>query len=304
MLYGLVRMWIPIVAGLLVALGIAYFVLSYLGSKPTYQGKQALFDLSKPNQEVLSASDAPWTPYPTAVRFAVFVEAAPRTIQAVDCVDAPTTTPLTQFKPACSDYEFRACACDGNNCDRCKISDTTYVSRLLGCGNTFELWASGYTTQNDKPYVPALLRIQTQKDSNQRYVESVSLPAIPLQRWTVITIVKEGRRFDVYYGEVLVASKLLDYVPVQDYNSSWTVGANQWVGKIGLFAITKAAQGLSDIKKDIESLINTRGVPYYLDQIKFDFQVPSFTGCLMGNCNPLPTVKPPNPFTVYASSVS
>ncbi len=297
-------MWLQIVAGILITLGVTYFVLNYLGKNPTFQGKQALFPLEKPNQVVFSATDLSWTSEPTMLRFAIFINAAPRTVAAVDCLDVPASGATTSFQPSCTDYEFKGCACDGNNCDRCKVSDTGYLSRLMGVGSTFELWASGYTTQNNKPYVPALLRVQTQKDSNTRFVESVPLPAIPLQKWTAITIVKEGRRFDVYFGEVLVSSKLLDYVPVTDFTNEWTVGAKNWSGQIGLFATKKGVTNTADIKKDIESLLNTRGVPFYLDQFKFEFKIPEMGGCLMGDCNPLPTVKPPNPFTIYASSVS
>jgi len=178
------------------------------------------------------------------------------------------------------------------------------MSKLLNVGDSLEFWASGYTSQNDKPYVPALLKIKTGTDSSNYYMETVALPAIPLQGWTVITIVKEGRRFDVYYGDVLVSSTLLHRLPIPPtYGANWYAGSRNWNGKIGLFVGTNKAQSYQDISKDVETIVNTRGVPYSLDKLDFSLTT-SMPSCPFGNCNPLPAVKPQNPFVVYSSSVS
>jgi len=178
------------------------------------------------------------------------------------------------------------------------------MSRLLHIGDNIELWASGYTSQNDKPYIPALLKVRTNSDPNTHYMESIPLPAIPLRKWTIVTIVKEGRRFDIYYGAVTVASKLLDNIPTSPtLTTNWYAGDSRWGGKIGLFAVTSGALSTDDVEKDMENLVDSRGIPYYLSKINFnlDFTMPD---CIFGNCNMLPTVKPTNPFAVYASSVS
>jgi hypothetical protein len=179
------------------------------------------------------------------------------------------------------------------------------MSKLLSIGDNLELWASGYTNQNDKPYVPALLKIRTGQDSTQHLMEAIPLPAIPLQRWTIITIVKEGRRFDVYYGATLQTSKLCDYVPVPpDGSRQWFAGNPKWQGQIGFFNGSMTAARKEDVEKDVKALVNTRGIPFYMDQVKFDFTSVTVPSCVFGDCNKLPDVKPPNPFAVYASSVS
>jgi hypothetical protein len=168
-----------------------------------------------------------------------------------------------------------------------------------------ELWTSGYTSQNDKPYVPALLKIKTAKDASHFYMETVSLPAIPLQKWTIVTIVKEGRRVDVYYGEKTVASSYCKYVPVPaSLNDHTYAGNSGWKGNIGLFYGMTTHQTSEDVKNDVESLVDTRGIPLYLSNnmsFSFDVNMPS---CVLGNCNALPVIKPRNPFAVYSSSVS
>jgi hypothetical protein len=178
------------------------------------------------------------------------------------------------------------------------------MSKILNIGDNLEFLASGYTSQNDKSLVPAVLKIRTAKDSTQNYMEPITLPAIPLQRWTVVTIVKEGRRFDIYYGTLLVASKLCNNVPVSPFpGSSWAAGAAGWKGQIGLFNVSQKASTKRDVVADVESMVNTRGIPYYLDRMNFDFSV-NMPTCMLGNCNMMPAVKPVNPFAIYASNVS
>jgi hypothetical protein len=295
-------MLVEIVLFLAVSLSLAYLILLFYGKPLSYQGPMALYDLSKP-EVVLPNKNCPWTGAPTSIRFAIYVEKSPKTVAKVDCLDPPAPTQTsTSFAPSCSDYSFNKCACNATDCTRCAITSDSYLSKLLHIGQALEFWASGYTSTNDKPYVPALLKINTGSGNLNSFMESVSLPAIPLQRWTVVTIVKEGRRFDVYYGQKLVASKLCENVPIPPSSGSdWKAGVPGWVGRIGLFAGYPKAQSQDDINKDVSSLVNTRGVPFFLDEIKFDFNfdVP----CAFGNCNGLPAVKPLNPFAVYSSTV-
>ena len=293
------RMLVEAILFIVVALMIAYIVLNFVSGKATYQGSKPYYDLSVPNQLVLTQTDAAWSTRPCSIRFGIFVESAPRTVSKVDCVEV--TNPA--FGPSCSDYSFSPCQCASTDCGRCEMK-ADYMSKLLWVGDRLELWASGYTSQNDKPYVPALLKVRTAQDSNQHMMEAVPLPAIPLQRWTIVTIVKEGRRFDVFYGTNLVASKLLSYVPVSGEGRQWYAGNKAWKGKIGFFAGTSlTAPTAADVKKDVEALVNTRGVPFYMDQVTFSFDT-KMPSCILGDCNKLPEVRPPNPFTVYASSVA
>ena len=295
-------MLVEILLFIAVSLAIAYLVLMFMGTAPSYQGDSALYELSSTSTTVLPYKFCPWDGRPSSIRFAVFIQQAPKTIAKVDaCVTQSTR--ITEFGPSCSDYTFQKCACNGGNCDGCAVK-TNYLSKLVSIGDSLQLWASGYTSTNDMPYVPALLAIKTAQDSTNYFMESVSLPAIPLQRWTVITIVKEGRRFDVYYGEKLVASKLCDNIPLgppggADWKAGGLVG---WKGKIGLFTGFAKAESQDDVNADVSALVNTRGVPFYLDQINFNFNL-QMPQCMFGNCNNLPAVKPLNPFAVYTSNV-
>ena len=297
-----------IVEALLVIAGmiaIAYLVVYTTRGKTSYEGEQAVYDLNK-SQQVLTTSYMPWDNRPCALRFGIQVTQAPRTLAKIDCAIKPTTGPPVVFKPSCENYEFSQCKCGSTACDNCKVSDDSYLSKILSIDNKMELWAAGYTNENDKPYVPALLKVYTEKDSANQYMESIPLPTIPLQRWTIITIVKQGRRFDVYYGQELVASKITEFVPrPPEPNRNWIAGNEKWKGNIGFFKGWQQPWTKSDVQKDVTSLVNTRGVPFYIDQPPMEFSNPfKFDACPFGNCNPMPVVKLRNPFEVYQTNVS
>lgn len=282
------------------ALSIAFLFLYFTSGNAVYQGGNAVYSLSEENQ-VLSTKDLSWGASPCTLRFAIYVESAPKTLSKVDCLQPSNTTPVT-FQPSCSDYSFKPCSCSASNCSRCTVKDS-YLSKLLSVSDSLELWASGYVSENDKPYIPALLKIRTASDDTKTFMESISLPAIPLQKWTVITIVKEGRRFDVYYGATLVISSMTQYIPVPPgFGLGWIAGNPSWKGQIGFFNGVNYAASISDVDSDVKELVNTKGIPFYLDQLRIDFSV--IPKCLFGACNALPQVKPMSPFTVLESNVS
>lgn len=65
----------------------------------------------------------------------------------------------------------------------------------------------------DKKEYGARLRVQTQQAGRFQY-ETIPLPAIPKQRWVFLTLLREGRRFDVMYDDRIVASQRLEHYPV------------------------------------------------------------------------------------------
>jgi hypothetical protein len=288
---------------ILVFVLVYFIVITFFTPDTSYQGGEAIYDLST-NSKVLEYKTFPWTNKPCAIRFAIYVASAPKTLSKVECADKPASGDNTSFKPSCDNFEFKKCACDNKNCSRCDIQNS-YLTKLLAIGDSVEFWASGYTSENDKPYVPALLKIKTANSTNTHFMESVSLPALNLQRWTVVTIVKEGRRFDVYYGTKLVKSKLLEYIPVPPEAKDWYAGNSRWKGKIGLFKGFEGSLSTEQIEEDVSNLVDTRGVPLYFNNMNFmktleSAEFPSLT-CPFGMCNQMPDVIPTNQFETLAT---
>lgn len=289
-------MILTILVVLVVILIVTSLTLLYMkrGSNST-----TLYDLSTPVTSAVPNRNLPWNmKTPSSLRFAVYIQSAPKTISTVDCVNIVETTSL---KPSCSDYSFTTCTCNAStDCSNC-IPDK-YLRPLLSLGSFVQLMVSGYVSQSDKPLVSTLLTVKTASGSAS-HIESISLPAIPLQKWTVVSLLQEGRRMDVYYGTVLVASTYLKYMPVPAYmGDSWMVGGMAgWVGKVGLFSTSLSAKTSEDVAQDVAQIVDTTGMPYSNLDFSFDLSIPS---CLFGTCSGLPPIKPPNPFSVYASSVS
>jgi hypothetical protein len=300
-------MIVEIIVVVLIALLVTYSIDRWRTSQSTYQGSSSVYDISKPNQVVLPNANLPWSNRACALRFGIYVKQAPRTLAKVDCVVDNTKA----FAPSCSDYSYKRCDCNGIQCgsatqtggSNCALSEDahSYLSKLLSCGDALQLWASGYTSQTDRPYVPAILRLRTVKTVSQHAIESVTLPALPLQAWTIVTIVKEGRRIDVYYGTKVVASKILDYIPATSGGQPWIAGNSKWKGQIGLFTGIQQAWTSRDVEKDVSSLVDTRGIPHVTTEVNITDTLKSISvpSCSLGNCNTLPTVNPQNPFTAY-----
>ena len=261
----------------------------------------AMYSISASTTEVVPYASLPWNmKTPSSLRFAVYINTSPKTISSVECVNVEETTTLSQ---SCTDYSFTSCTCNSiNDCGNCRTG--SYLSPLLSLGNCVNLLVSGHVTQTDKPYVSTLLTIKT-ASSSSTHIESISLPAIPLQKWTVVTLVQEGRRIDVFYGADTVASTYLKYTPIPaNTTDSWKVGGmSGWVGQVGLFSTTLVPRTSTDVAQDVAQLVDTTGLPHAQNDMdfSFDLQLPS---CLFGTCTSLPSVRPPNPFSVYASSVS
>jgi hypothetical protein len=273
--------------------------LTLLYMKRPIQSK-TMYDISAGQTKVQSVN-VPWDmTTPSSLRFAVYINSAPKTISNVSCASVADTTVLRQ---SCTDYSFTSCACTSvNDCTNCTTD--TYLTPLLSLGSFVHLLVSGYIAQSDKPLVSTLLTIKTASGSDT-HIESISLPAIPLQKWTVVTLVQEGRRIDVYYGAKSVASMYLKYTPIPAHvGEPWLVGGMRgWVGQVGLFSSSTKARSSSDVERDVSNTVDTTGMPYSQNELDFSFDL-NLPSCLFGTCSGLPPVRPPNPFSVYASSVS
>jgi len=296
-------MMLTVVIALTVIAMVALITVTYMKAKTQ---SSTMYSLSGPLATPVAKKDLPWDmKTPSALRFAVLINVTPKTVAAVDCI--PVTNikhDTSSLKQSCTDYAFTSCACTSKtDCTNCTLN-SSLLTPLLSLGNTVKLYTSGYTSQSDKPLVSTLLTIKTASQSFN-HIESISLPAIPLQKWTVVTLVQEGRRIDVYYGEKMVASTYLKYslVPAGS-GDTWSVGQMAgWSGTIGLFSTALRPYSSQDVSTDVEQLVDTTGLPHVKSNMDFSFDL-NLPNCIFGTCTGLPAVKPPNPFTVYASSVS
>jgi hypothetical protein len=141
------------------------------------------------------------------------------------------------------------------------------------------------------------LRIQTQGTTVQE--EFISVEPLPQQKWVQVVIVREGRRYTVFYNGKVVASSRTQYFPV--INSSQLVLGDPRLR--GLFAFPKIAptpMRQIEIQEELAETSNTRYEPYvtsFLDtSVSFNLGCPNGLFCFS-------TSSPPttNPLQVWKS---
>jgi hypothetical protein len=88
--------------------------------------------------------------------------------------------------------------------DRTASSISEYQS-VIGVDGVFSLDISPTSSQ--------LTVITSNGLLNNSTVEKVKLPTLPLQKWVFVSILRDGRRFDVMYDDQIVASHRLEYYP-------------------------------------------------------------------------------------------
>ncbi len=139
--------------------------------------------------------------------------------------------------------------------------------------------------------------VPTFKINTLNGIETVQLPVIPYQKWTALTIVREGRRFDIYYNGELVASKRPSaYVRIE--LASISAGSANMRGKITNIYIAGRSYNKSDIAQIYTNTSDTRGKPYVTEKI-----VPKL-GCPSGLFCSIVSTPPENPYKRWQTQYS
>jgi hypothetical protein len=103
------------------------------------------------------------------------------------------------------------------------------------------------------------LLVRTQKDAGEN--EYIDLPMFPEQRWVHVAIVREGRRFTVYYNGEPVASKRVIYYPVIN-SSQLVIGNSRLAGEFALPRFASIPLTQEEIKEILAETSNTKYEPY------------------------------------------
>lgn len=112
-------------------------------------------------------------------------------------------------------------------------------------------------TSIESKLTPARLRIITTK---QGIEEIIDLPNFPLQKWISVTILREGRRFDVMYDDKLVASKTLNSYPLI-VSKELRIGSNFLLGKAIHCLVSDKRLHPTKVAEERANLVDTNGIP-------------------------------------------
>ena len=149
------------------------------------------------------------------------------------------------------------CSCTDVNCDNCQH---TGYRKLINIQNTFKLEILKTPDASRQESVSTQLYVKT-LDNGTYAVESYALPPIAEQKWTMITISKQGRQISVYYNDKLVLSKRAQ----KNFSTTLTgcppvrVGDITLSGNAVMFTYFTSHQTPTDVENAYRRMTDTRG---------------------------------------------
>jgi hypothetical protein len=197
--------------------------------------------------------------------------------------------------PSCTTERYGLCFCDKTDCSTCMHKA---YSSLINIGNVVKLEILATPDAGRQKMASAQLTVRTtgiQSGQTQAQIamETFALPAIPFQKWTMITISREGRRFDVYYNDVLVFSKRTQYsLDTSAGGSPIVAGQANFTGVVVLPTIVGGRYSIDDVRRTFQEKAKTNGepiIPMTMDIFK------KLHPCPDGPCFQPPTVRPASP---------
>jgi len=322
--------WWVYVLGILIVviLAVLYFAPSAFYPKMDVS-KLGPYDLSK-TEQVFDANQVRSFEQKGAATVQGFFYIVPlkRTPTALTC--------NTPGNPSCEDGRFQTCYCgQGDNCDKCqrngytpimKIGDTCYLEILPAPdagrqGKAMTQLAVRTKTTVDASGTPLTMRTDA-SGSAANFVsvfEFLPLPPIPTQKWVMVTISREGRRFDIYYNDKLVLSqKTLYMIATTAPVDGIKVGNPAFNGYGAAFDMSEAARNGAEVAAKYSQMTDTRGAPLVTLPEELTLKVatssanaapgysignmklPSF--CPTGGCFGGPTVRPAQPWLQWETS--
>ena len=152
--------------------------------------------------------------------------------------------------------------------------------------------------------------------SSYLYIETFVLPPFPFNKWVMITINKSGRRYDIYYNDTLVLSKMTSSILYpNNLTDAIYVGNEMMDGSCGFFNIYPYTLSASTIKTNYQNYVTTRGSPIFdtnpptaaFGKVSLDRiggvglpQIPSL--CAGSDCMSSPSTSPAKPYMEWQSS--
>jgi len=135
----------------------------------------------------------------------------------------------------------------------------------------FQMLPGGKSTQPTSQLV-----IKTQ--GYQQKIETINVKNLPPQKWVYLAIVREGRRFTVFYNGEVVTSHRLEYFPIK-ITSSLNIGSPSLRGHYAFPQLVGTPLSTSELKNFEDLSSDTRNKPYLKDINWVDMFTPLFKGC-------------------------
>ena len=123
--------------------------------------------------------------------------------------------------------------------------------------------------------------------------DTVTIPGLPLQRWTQVTVTMAGRTVDVYLNGALAHSAQLQNLP-QSAQSSIVLHPNLVMGQLAYIQVWSRRLLVGEVAANYTDTSDSQGRPFlgvgFLSAFSF-LKVPNLF-CPSGNCNPTTPTAP------------
>lgn len=187
--------------------------------------------------------------------------------------------------------------------DRTAVVGNEYATAVnLADGTKFKIYVAS-DAGRAALFAPAALDLRCQGCDT---ITTVDIPNVPLQRWSHVAIVKQGRQFRIYVNGKLAASQLLVNMPAIDTTKTLRVGDPRLTGQIADVMLTDYPMASEAVASLVKDTSNADGKPYLSSgsiianpwSIFSVIGLGSFFGCPGGLCN---APKRANPFEQWSS---
>ena len=128
--------------------------------------------------------------------------------------------------------------------------------------------------------MPPKTRLMVQTQGPTIREEEIQVADFPQQTWVHLVIVREGRRFTIYYNGKVVTSQRTTYVPAIN-SSRVTIGHQNLQGQFVYPRLAGIPYRIEDIQKELSQSSDTRHKPYTSGDVMDGLQR-LFQGCPNG----------------------
>ena len=175
--------------------------------------------------------------------------------------------------------------------DRTGVSGNEYADVVkIGSKQIFRILVAP-DAGRDQTLSPAQLVVYV---NGHNLPEIIDIPYFPLQRWSAVAIVKDGRKFNIYLNGKLTASHMCLAMPAYESTQGITIGDPRLHGEIALMSLASYAMPPNEIREAVSETVDTSGKPY-LSSNPLAIFIPDMSPglwCFFGNCANLQNISP------------
>lgn len=260
------RMYI-LLGGLLLLI-IAGVVIYYFFIAKTVEPSQlemsGPFDIDTPKTYVSSSA------FPTAAASTAFLTDGTGSFQMYVYLDTLIKTGSSiscgaaSNKPSCRTGLYDPCKCKNQyDCTNCSHEGYKTLVSLYG---VYTLEVLNLPDASRPNSVSAQLTVRTKNSTGsdmESNVETIPLPPLPLQKWLLLTITRDGRQVNVLYNDSIVSSsKTQNMIDTASVNGEVVSGGSAGLsGAIGLLRMLPTKITVPEVTTYYNKTSDTRGAP-------------------------------------------